>query len=170
MLWSSCWKVIDVGLPHDGDQVPFVGRLAGRNQPGSRPTRFAARKPAMRWRWSNVPIPEAHLVALVAGVALHLFAPLRLVSVSWLGHVLGWPLIVTGLLVAGWAVWKIGDTDIGLPTKVTFAGPYAFSRNPMCVARTLMSLGLSLAANTVWPILFLLGALVYTHLVVALRE
>jgi protein-S-isoprenylcysteine O-methyltransferase Ste14 len=78
--------------------------------------------------------------------------------------------IVTGLLVAGWAVWTIGDMDIGLPTKVVYAGPYAFSRNPMYVAWTLISLGLSLAANTVWPILFLPGALVYTHLFVVLGE
>jgi protein-S-isoprenylcysteine O-methyltransferase Ste14 len=89
--------------------------------------------------------------------------------VSWPGHVLGWPLVVAGLLAAGWAVWAIGDMDIGSATKIVSAGPHAFSRNPMYVASTLISLGLSLAANSLWPILFLPGALVYTHLFLVLR-
>jgi protein-S-isoprenylcysteine O-methyltransferase Ste14 len=124
----------------------------------------------MHWKWSNIPIPEAHVVALMAGMVLHLFAPLRLFSTSWIGHAVGWPLIVAGLLTVGWAVWAIEDMDIGLPTKIISTGPYAFSRNPMYVAWTLISLGLSLAANTLWPIVSLPGALIYTHVFVIIRE
>lgn len=124
----------------------------------------------MHWRWRNIPIPEAPVVALIAGVVLHLLAPLTLFSVLWPGHVLGWPMVVAGLLVAGWAVWAIEDMDIMSPTEIVSTGPYAFSRNLMYVAWTLISLGLSLAANTLWPILFLRGALIYPHLCVVLRE
>jgi protein-S-isoprenylcysteine O-methyltransferase Ste14 len=103
-------------------------------------------------------------------MVLHLVAPLRLFSTSWICHALGWPLIVAGLLTFVWAVWAIEDIDIGLPTKIISTGPHAFRRNPMYVAWTLISLGLSLAANTLWPVVSLPGALIYTHVFVVLRE
>jgi hypothetical protein len=40
----------------------------------------------MHWKWSNVPIPEAYVVALMAGMVPHLLAPLRMFSMSGLGH------------------------------------------------------------------------------------
>jgi protein-S-isoprenylcysteine O-methyltransferase Ste14 len=87
------------------------------------------------------------MVALVAGTVLHVFAPLRLFSVSWPGHALRWPLLAAGLLGAGWAVWAIEDTDIASPTKLISRGSYALSRHPIYVAWTLICLVISLAAN-----------------------
>jgi protein-S-isoprenylcysteine O-methyltransferase Ste14 len=64
----------------------------------------------------------------------------------------------------------IEDMVIGLPTKIVSGGPYAFSRNPMCVAWTWINLGIALAASTPWTILFLLGAVNYTHVFLVPRE
>ena len=55
----------------------------------------------MNWKWSNVPIPEGHVAFLPAGIILNLFVPLKLFSLSWPGHLFGWPLLAAGILVAG---------------------------------------------------------------------
>jgi protein-S-isoprenylcysteine O-methyltransferase Ste14 len=124
----------------------------------------------MHWKPSNIPIPEAHVLALMAGLILHLLAPLRLFSVWWLGHALGWPLAVAGLLVATWAVWAVGGMDMRLPTRIISTGPYAFSRNAMYVGWTLIIAGLTLVANSLWSILFLPAVFLYTHFFLVLPE
>lgn len=85
------------------------------------------------FRWSNIPIPEGHVILLVGGVALHLWHPLKLFEIPWLKHVLGWPLLLLGILLAAWAVVTLKDMDVGQPTKIIVSGPYAFSRNPIDV-------------------------------------
>jgi protein-S-isoprenylcysteine O-methyltransferase Ste14 len=138
--------------------------------PPSQLSRLAVRGSAVYWKPSNIPIPEAHVVALMAGLVLHLFAPLWVFSVSWADHALGWPLVMAGLLVAAWAVWAVEGMDVRLPTHIIYPGPYASSRNPMYVGWTLISVGLALAANSPWPILFRLSALIYTHVFAVRRE
>jgi protein-S-isoprenylcysteine O-methyltransferase Ste14 len=49
-------------------------------------------------------------------------------------------------------------------------GPFAFSRNPLYVARTLLYLGLAFAMNTPWPLLTLLPLLGIMHYAVIRRE
>ena len=124
----------------------------------------------MRWKWSNVPIPEAHLIGLVAGIALHLFIPLRFFPEPWVGHALGWPLVVAGVLAAAWAVRTVADMNVAAPTRIVSKGPYALSRNPMYVGWTLVNLGVGLVVNSVWPVAFLPGVLIYTHFFAILRE
>ena len=124
----------------------------------------------MRWRWSNVPIPEAHLIGLLAGIVLGLFLPLRFFARAWVGHAAGWPLAAAGVLIAAWAVHVIENMSIEAPTTVVSSGPFALSRNPMYVGWTLLSLGVALAANSIWPVAFLPGVLVYTHFFVIRRE
>ncbi len=43
-----------------------------------------------KWRWSNVPLPEMHILPLAAAMVLH-FAALtwQLLPNQWLGHVIG---------------------------------------------------------------------------------
>ncbi len=124
----------------------------------------------MKWKWSNVPIPDGHVALLVAGIILHLFVPLKLFSISWVGHALGWHLLVAGVLVVGWAVWVIKDMAIKKPTKVVSTGPYAFSRNPMYVAWTLIYISIALVVNTAWPLIFLPVVLIGTHYIGIIRE
>ncbi len=122
------------------------------------------------FRPSNIPVPEAHLVLLVFGLALHAWRPLPLIDIPWLMHLFGWPLLLLGFLLAAWAVVTIRDMDISKPIRVVDSGPYRFSRNPMYVAWTAIYLGVALIANSGWLVIFLPVLIVYTHYWVILRE
>ena len=124
----------------------------------------------MSWKWSNVPIPEVHLVGLVTGIILHLYSPLSLFAEPWIGHAVGWPVAAAGVLVAAWAVKTVEGMDIAAPTKLIAEGPYAYSRNPMYVAWTVISLGIAFIANTLWVLALLPVVVVVTHFFVILRE
>lgn len=59
----------------------------------------------------------------------------------------------------------------GSPAKaLVVTGPFAFSRNPLYVARTLLYLGLAFAMDTLWPILALAPLLGVMHYGVIRRE
>jgi protein-S-isoprenylcysteine O-methyltransferase Ste14 len=122
------------------------------------------------WRWGNVPLPEAHLVGLGAGTLAHLLAPWTLSWPGWTGDAVGWPLLLAGLCLAAWAVRAAADVDLERPKQVVHGGPYAFSRNPMYVAWTLVYLGITLVANAAWPLLLLPPVLLATHVVVVREE
>ena len=124
----------------------------------------------MRLKWSNVPIPEAHIAGIIAGIILQFIYPL---SVDWppgIGYMLAGLAIGFGAFLAGWAVMTAADLDIESPTGILTTGPYAFSRNPMCVGWTLINLGIALAANNLWILLSLPVVIFYTHKFVILKE
>jgi protein-S-isoprenylcysteine O-methyltransferase Ste14 len=125
---------------------------------------------SLRWRASNVPIPMEYVVLLAVGIAIHLILPLRMFPVAWTGHALGWPVLLAGFLLVGWAVSAVADVDIANPTQVVARGPYRFSRNPMYVGWTLISLGAGLIVNSGWVVMFLPVALLYLHRVTIPRE
>ena len=120
-------------------------------------------------RWGNVPIPEAHLVGLGAGILLQVVTPWSLPWPAWVGQGCGWPLVLAGLWLGAWAVRAAGDVDLERPDQLVGCGPYAFSRNPMYLAWTLGYVGISLVAGTAWPLPLLPGVLAVTHVEV-LRE
>jgi protein-S-isoprenylcysteine O-methyltransferase Ste14 len=124
----------------------------------------------MRLKWSNVPIPEAHIAGIIAGIILQFIYPL---SINWqpgIGYLLGGLAIGSGALFAGWAVITAADLDIESPAGILTTGPYAFSRNPMYVGWTLLNLGIALAANNLWILLSLPIVIFYTHKFVILNE
>jgi protein-S-isoprenylcysteine O-methyltransferase Ste14 len=58
-----------------------------------------------------------------------------------------------------------------MPTKALVTdGLYAYSRNPIYIALTLIYLGLTIAANSVWSIVFLVPILVIIRYGVIARE
>ena len=130
---------------------------------------MSPRTDAPAWRWGNVPIPEAHLVGLGAGILLQVVTPWSLPWPGWAGQGCGWPLILAGLWLAAWAVRAAADVDLDRPGQLVDRGPYAFSRNPMYLAWTLGYVGIALVAGSAWPLLLLPGVLAVTHLEV-LRE
>jgi protein-S-isoprenylcysteine O-methyltransferase Ste14 len=123
-----------------------------------------------KFRWSNIPIPEGHVALLVVGVGLHLWRPLRPFRAAWPKHVLGWPLLLMGIFLAAWAVAAVKDREIEKPTEIISAGPYAFSRNPMYVAWSIIYVAAAVLVNTWWLILFLPLLLIFTHYFVVRQE
>jgi protein-S-isoprenylcysteine O-methyltransferase Ste14 len=56
------------------------------------------------------------------------------------------------------------------PGRLVVDGPFRFSRNPLYVSLTLMYLGISVAANALWPLAFLIFAVVIVDRGVILQE
>lgn len=131
------------------------------------PPESVARIRAFRWR--NAPLPEPHLIGLAVGTLLGLVLPWRVFSRGWVGHVVGWPVIVIGAALAVAAVSAAAEVDLERPGRLVAGGPYRFSRNPMYLGWTLLAIGIPLVVNMAWPLVLLPFVLVVTHLVV-LRE
>jgi protein-S-isoprenylcysteine O-methyltransferase Ste14 len=124
----------------------------------------------MKWAWSNVPIPEAHLIGLIAGAGLHAWRPQRLALRARIRRVFGRLLVTFGATLAVWAVQSAGDVNVDEPTSLVQTGPYAWSRNLMYVGWTLIDLGVGLIANTAWIPRLLPVVVLYTDLLVIRRE
>jgi protein-S-isoprenylcysteine O-methyltransferase Ste14 len=122
------------------------------------------------WRWANVPLPEAHLVGLGAGLVLQLVAPWRLPWPAEVERAVGVPLLLAGLALAAWAVRAAADVDLERPDKLVRRGPYAVSRNPMYVAATAVYTGIALVAGAAWPLALLPAVVLTTHLAVTREE
>ena len=123
-----------------------------------------------RFKWRNIPIPEAHIVLLAGGVLLHCWQPEPLCRAPRLRHLFGWTTLLLGIVIAGWAVVAVQDLHIDRPTRVVVTGPYAYSRNPMYVAWTLVYAAITVLVNTWWLLRLLPALLVYTHACVIRRE
>jgi len=121
-------------------------------------------------RWSNIPIPEGHVIALVLGIALHLWKPFGITQTTWLIYLLAGPLLLMGILLAAWAVTMVNAIDISKPAMIITTGPYAFSRNPMYVAWMLIYLGVALIMNTAWLTMLLPILILFTHYFVIRQE
>ena len=117
-----------------------------------------------------------YLVPLVASLPLHyLWKPLRFFPEWWIGPAVGLPLVVTGIVLLAWAtrtMFRAGeDPDVDKPTTAVVAnGPYAFSRNPIYVSFNAVYVGIALAVNTLWPIIFLPVGIALLHYRVIARE
>ena len=120
--------------------------------------------------------PLIYVPALVVGLLVHfLWQPLRFFPEPWIGHAIGWPLMLVGLAIVIWAMRtfsKAGENpDVREPTSTLVTdGPYAFSRNPMYLTLTLVNVGISIIVNAAWPIIFLPATLAVMHYGVIFRE
>ena len=117
-----------------------------------------------------MPIPEAHVVGLILGAILQVVFSGRLFQTEWIGHGIGWPLILVGLVLSLWSVIEASEMDISSASMLLTSGPYAISRNPMYVGWTLIYLGIVFAANSVWMIALFPFVVAYIHLVDIRRE
>ena len=113
---------------------------------------------------------------LLAGLLLHfLWTPLRFFPEWWIGHAVGWPLVVAGVLLSAWAIRTMcragEDPDAYKPTTAIVAnGPYALSRNPIYVSFIAVYVGIALLVNTLWLIIFLPVGIALLHYGVIARE
>ena len=106
----------------------------------------------------TVPPVVTIVLPLVAGLLLHfLWTQLRFFPEWWIGHAVGWPLVVAGVLLLAWSVRTMSragiDPDPNEPTTAIVAtGPYALSRNPIYVSFNVAYVGIAFLVNMVWPI------------------
>ena len=117
-----------------------------------------------------------YLPPLVASLLLHfLWKPLRFFPEWWIGPAVGLPLVVAGVLLLAWAIRTMSrageDPDPYEPTAAIVAnGPYALSRNPIYVSFLAVYVGITLVANTLWPIIYLPVGIALLHYGVIARE
>lgn len=102
------------------------------------------------WRWGNFPVPEAHLVLIVSGVALGFVKPLALGLSNPGASILGAALILLGIAVVIWATRTAGQVKLADDTELITDGPYGLSRHPMYVAWTFLYLGLLALFDSGW--------------------
>ena len=101
-------------------------------------------------RWSNVPVPEPHVTAIVGAAALHAILPLRIPLGRGTRLALAGPMLATGIGLAAWAVSSAGDADVESESTLVTSGSYAVTRNPMYVGWSLGVLGLALGTGSAW--------------------
>lgn len=110
------------------------------------------------------PPPLVYLVFIGCAWGLAQWLPLDLPPHELLS-LGGWLLIGLGVLLMVWSAWEMfrHRTTInpyGKPSSLLQTGPYAFSRNPIYLADTLVYCGIGLWLGSLWPWL-LLPLLVY---------
>jgi protein-S-isoprenylcysteine O-methyltransferase Ste14 len=107
------------------------------------------------WRWANIPLPEPHMVEILASGVLHLVRPWRFPGSRQLYSGAGWPLLGAGVAISASAVRTASDIDLEHPSTLISSGPYAVSRNPKYVGCTLLYLGAALLTRNAWMVVSL---------------
>jgi len=97
------------------------------------------------------PPPLIYAVALVAGLLANRPRPTPFLSRA-LSKVLGWPLVVGGLVLGLWGFREMRRAGTNVDpyhptTAIVAGGPYAFTRNPLYVGMALIYAGISARAN-----------------------
>ena len=121
--------------------------------------------------------PAIYLAGLAAGFLLFWLWPVHLgpPGVVLALRVAGGLLIAVGLALPLWAAATFHGVGTTVnPTRPTTAlalgGPYRFTRNPMYLGLALLSTGVALVANALWPLLALPFVLWIVRRIVIDRE
>lgn len=123
------------------------------------------------------PPPFYYLLGLIVGFVIQYFYPVYLARPGHrqIMYTLGAIWIVLGLVLFIWALLtfrRAGTSPIPhIPTTaLTGNGPYRLTRNPMYLAMALFSVGVSLTANALWPLLSVPVAMVLIDRLVIRKE
>ena len=122
----------------------------------------------------NVPPPLFYVAAIAAGAVLRRYVPLP-IGGGGLRVVAAWAFVALFLALGGWsffAFWR-GRTTI-IPNRpantLVLYGPYDYTRNPMYVGMTLLTVGVGLWLNTWWVFLLLPASIACIDRLVIPRE
>ena len=120
------------------------------------------------------PPPLIYLGPLVLGLLLNRRFPVPFLP-RRIAHIVGWPLVGGGMLLAGWffRTMKRADTPIDPRepvSRLVTAGPFRYTRNPAYLAMTMIYGGITSLANALPSILFLPAVLLVMRRGVIERE
>jgi len=121
-----------------------------------------------------LPPPLIYLGGLVLGYVLHRLQPLP-IHHPRITFPVGLAFVLAGIFinVAGIREFRRASTSF-IPTQPSTAllqsGPFAWTRNPLYLAMTLVYIGVSLLLQSLWPIICLVPVLVLMHFGVIRRE
>ncbi len=116
--------------------------------------------------------PAPFVVAVVAAGVLAAWGRLRLPF----ARPLGWALVVVGLALDAWSIatqYRAGTSPVpdGKHTALVTWGPYAWTRNPIYIAHTMVAVGAGLAwTRSAWAIVTAAGAWFVTNRVTVPAE
>ncbi len=120
--------------------------------------------------------PLTFLPPLLGGLLLHFsWTSLGFFPAWWIGHAVGWPLVVVGVLLGEWSKRTMRRAGVDPhpyepTTAIVATGPYAVTRNPMYLSATVAYVGIAFVVNTVWPIVFLPFGIAFLFYGVIARE
>lgn len=123
------------------------------------------------------PPPFIYFIALGVGYLLHRLWPLPIVNEGGERLALGgWALVGVWAVLTAWTmVHYLAAKNSLAPTRPTVtlveAGPYRLSRHPMYLGLAILSLGICLLWNALWPVLLLpIAAVVLDRTVIVAEE
>ena len=101
-------------------------------------------------RWSNVPVPEPHVAAIIGAAVLHSVLALPIPIARRTRWLLAGPILAGGIGLVAWAVTSAGNADVERDSALVTHGAYALSRNPMYLGWSSSVLGLALGTGSAW--------------------
>jgi protein-S-isoprenylcysteine O-methyltransferase Ste14 len=118
--------------------------------------------------------PLVFSIAIAAGLALHFAWPVRFVPYG-VSAPLGLVTLAVAIALFVAAVRTFRTAGTPVPgseptTAIVNTGPYRFSRNPIYLAFSLAQLAIAFWANSAWPVITLVPAVLVMSLVVIPRE
>ena len=120
------------------------------------------------------PPPLIYLSGLAVGIVLHWLNPLPFLP-NGFALPLGVAIIAVSVVLVALAfrafIRAKTNIDVRRPTtSIVRTGPYCFSRNPIYLSMTLLTIGIAIWVNTLWIIIALVPVLLVVRFGVIARE